>query len=657
MRASLLRLILAAATFACACGDNGSPPGGGDPCDGGACPEDDAGPTTGSRILWQAIADDIEGLPADSCFGRSVALGDLDGDGDGDLVVGAPRCLGDGGSAPDALVVFPGDGDAFFAAPVVVLLDWEVEIPFSIGQMTLDLADADGDDHADLVVSTRFAASFFRGGPDIAAALAEPAFRLPGTQHRTWAIADVDADGLGDLVGQQAAGAALYLADGDSFTAAALPDTALALRPAGDLDDDGADELWVTTADGVELHPGCAAAPCGEPLATEPLLTLDGSPVTTGRAGDHPVVLAVEDGALQSHDLTPTETGYTADLVWQSSGDPLFPIFGRSAAVLADLAAPSGDAASLAVTASGRVYLFSSLPAALDDPLTPAWAYPTPDVTGADFPGYRGYSVVGAGDLDGDAVTDLVVGGQRATNDLTFSVTSSGPGIVLLVSGAAVEGEVAPAAIPALEVCDGAPGDGPADLTIDADLLRRSLSLTRQSFAADSCAVAEGCVGGTGERRLLRFSTSIRNLGTGPAAVPSPSSNPELFEFDECHGHDHLINFASYQLVSDADPDSVTAGRKQGFFLVDLHRYCANAAPPSFPDLESEEIGLGISVGWADIYTSDLDCQWIDVTEVPDGAYTLRFTVNPTGVIDEEGDAPNTITVPVTLRGDTITPR
>jgi hypothetical protein len=653
VRASLV--LVALILFASACGDNVPPGGGGDSCDGGGCAENDGGPTPGSRILWQATADEIDDLPAGACFGRALARGDLDGDGDGDLVVGAPRCLGDGGSAPDALVVFPGEGDAF-AAPIVVLLTWEVDVEFSFGQMTLDVADADGDGLADVVVATRFGASFFRGGSDIAAALAEPAFRIPGTQHRTWAFADVDADGLGDLVGQRGPAAALYLADGDTFTEAALPDGALALAPAGDLDDDGASELWVTTEEGTDLHAGCAEAPCGEPLSGDPLLSLDGSPIATGRAGDHPVVLAFKDGMLQAHDLAPTGSGYTADLVWQSAGDPLFPAFGRGATALADLADPGADASALAVTAAGRVYLFSALPSALDEPLAPAWAYPTPDVTGPDFPGYRTYRTASAGDLSGDGIADLLVAGQRATNDLTFSVTSSGPGVVLLVSGAPADGELPPASIAAPATCDvDSEGDGPADLTIDADVLRRSLAITRESFADDSCAVAEGCVAAPGERRLLRFSTAIRNIGAGPAAVPSPDENPELFEFDECHGHDHLIDFASYELVSASD--DVTRGRKQGFFLVDLQRYCADGAPPTFPTFEGENIGLGISVGWADIYTSDLDCQWIDITSLPDGPYTLRFTVNPTGVISEDGPAPNTVTLPVTLRGDTITPR
>ena len=37
---------------------------------------------------------------------------------------------------------------------------------------------------------------------------------------------------------------------------------------------------------------------------------------------------------------------------------------------------------------------------------------------------------------------------------------------------------------------------------------------------------------------------------------------------------------------------------------------------------------MGISQGCGDIYTAGLDCQWIDITNVPDGRYTLVVRVN-----------------------------
>ena len=37
----------------------------------------------------------------------------------------------------------------------------------------------------------------------------------------------------------------------------------------------------------------------------------------------------------------------------------------------------------------------------------------------------------------------------------------------------------------------------------------------------------------------------------------------------------------------------------------------------------------GIQAGWADVYGAHLDCQWIDVTDVPAGIYTLEIEVNP----------------------------
>ena len=70
----------------------------------------------------------------------------------------------------------------------------------------------------------------------------------------------------------------------------------------------------------------------------------------------------------------------------------------------------------------------------------------------------------------------------------------------------------------------------------------------------------------------------------------------------------------------------IAAGHKQAFCLVDIENW-------AWPELGNGDptytcINQGISVGWLDVYDRFLDCQWIDVTGVPYGDYTLRIEVN-----------------------------
>ena len=67
--------------------------------------------------------------------------------------------------------------------------------------------------------------------------------------------------------------------------------------------------------------------------------------------------------------------------------------------------------------------------------------------------------------------------------------------------------------------------------------------------------------------------------------------------------------------------------------MVDLWRPPGSTGPrePNFPDCGYQ----GLTAGWADIYHRDLDCQWVDVTGVPDGRYILQVHVNPARVLRE----------------------
>jgi len=44
-----------------------------------------------------------------------------------------------------------------------------------------------------------------------------------------------------------------------------------------------------------------------------------------------------------------------------------------------------------------------------------------------------------------------------------------------------------------------------------------------------------------------------------------------------------------------------------------------------------------------DLYSSNLDCQWIDITDVPSGFYLLRLQVNPDYLVPESDHDNNEI--------------
>jgi hypothetical protein len=169
------------------------------------------------------------------------------------------------------------------------------------------------------------------------------------------------------------------------------------------------------------------------------------------------------------------------------------------------------------------------------------------------------------------------------------------------------------------------------DLGIDETDLRNSVTIDSQFFAADHCAIVEGCVNGTGERKLLRFNTVTPNYGPGDLFLGDPRGNPE-FQYSACHGHYHFDSYADYRLL-DQSGRVVARGHKQAFCLVDLWRPNGSRGDPN---PQFTHCGFqGISAGWADIYHRGLDCQWIDITGVPAGRYVLEVVVNPNGALRE----------------------
>lgn len=166
-----------------------------------------------------------------------------------------------------------------------------------------------------------------------------------------------------------------------------------------------------------------------------------------------------------------------------------------------------------------------------------------------------------------------------------------------------------------------------------------------RTYAANDCTVLEGCAQ-PGTRRLLVFTTVTRNIGTADLIMGDPSTN-SLFFFDPCHGHYHYTGFAEYRLRR-TDGTLAVLGHKIGFCLEDIEQWDPNASPNRRYDCNYQ----GIQKGWADVYTEDTPCQWIDVTGLAAGNYTLEMETNPNRSLPESDYSNNMAAIPISLSDD-----
>jgi len=176
--------------------------------------------------------------------------------------------------------------------------------------------------------------------------------------------------------------------------------------------------------------------------------------------------------------------------------------------------------------------------------------------------------------------------------------------------------------------------NGP-DLQVSVNTILNSLEIN--SFtSSDECLIAEGCITGLGERKTLRFTTSISNYGNEDFYIGQSGGADNLndnFYWDDCHGHAHYEGYASYRIYTYPSlGPSETIGHKNGWCVMDLGGAVASEAPeganyPSCTFTYGCSI-MGISAGCSDTYSSGIACQWVDVTDLEDGEYVLAVSSN-----------------------------
>lgn len=185
-------------------------------------------------------------------------------------------------------------------------------------------------------------------------------------------------------------------------------------------------------------------------------------------------------------------------------------------------------------------------------------------------------------------------------------------------------------------------------------------------------------------RKVLRFTTVILNFGAGPLEVRgrrTSTSRPftvdqvvyrndgttrriptaaQLVYAGDGHDHHHVKRMASYHLWSTR---GTLRDSKIGVCFFDTTpRYLSLPGAPTSRHYRESGCGTrrststrtGISVGWGDRYPWNFAYQWIDITGLPSGTYTLRYAVDLWRLFSESRESNNCSYVRLSISGSTV---
>ncbi|KAL1252110.1 hypothetical protein QQF64_019906 [Cirrhinus molitorella] len=186
--------------------------------------------------------------------------------------------------------------------------------------------------------------------------------------------------------------------------------------------------------------------------------------------------------------------------------------------------------------------------------------------------------------------------------------------------------------------------NGLPDLIPDPYYIQAASFIQRVQMYALRCAAEENCLSSSAYtsrvrdldyRVLLRFPQRVKNQGTADFLPVKPHHE---WEWHSCHQHYHSMDaFSNYDLLDASTGKKVAEGHKASFCLEDTscdpgvrRRYACTAHTQ------------GLGPGCYDTYHANIDCQWIDITDVSPGDYILKVTVNP-GFQVQESDFSNNI--------------
>lgn len=131
------------------------------------------------------------------------------------------------------------------------------------------------------------------------------------------------------------------------------------------------------------------------------------------------------------------------------------------------------------------------------------------------------------------------------------------------------------------------------------------------------------------------------------------------FSWHAAHRHYHYDDFAAYsfrRLAADRSVDYSPAGLiatsgKVSFCLVDGLRVRDHARlAPRY--VSCTQVNQGISPGWADLYTADLEGQQMELGDIADGRYALVVDIDPADHLYETDNVHNRVEILVDISND-----
>ncbi|XP_010869772.2 lysyl oxidase-like 5a isoform X1 [Esox lucius] len=198
--------------------------------------------------------------------------------------------------------------------------------------------------------------------------------------------------------------------------------------------------------------------------------------------------------------------------------------------------------------------------------------------------------------------------------------------------------------------------NGLPDLVPDPYYIQAASYIQRVQMYALRCAGEENCLSQSAYRpgvrdidyrTLLRFPQRVKNQGTADFLPVKPRHQ---WEWHSCHRHYHSMEaFSNYDVLDVTTGQKVAEGHKASFCLEDTS--CDPGVRRRFACTAHTQ---GLGPGCYDTYNANIDCQWIDITDVLPGDYILKVTVNPAMQVQESDFSNNIVRCDIRYTGTYI---